>query len=113
MTTNRLVGCGTALVTPFTESGDIDEAALRDLVDWQIEEGVHFLVPCGSTGEAATLTAAEHRRVVEVTAQQAAGRVPICAAFPDASFTATTCGISASASVVFASMLLPVRPGTL
>ena len=79
MTTNRLVGCGTALVTPFTESGDVDEAALRELVDWQIEQGIHFLVPCGSTGEAATLTAAEHRRVVEITARQAAGRVPICA----------------------------------
>jgi 4-hydroxy-tetrahydrodipicolinate synthase len=57
----------------------VDEAALRALVDWQIAEGVHFLVPCGSTGEAATLTPDEHRRVVEITVEQARGRVPICA----------------------------------
>ncbi len=74
-----LFGCGTALVTPFTADGAVDEAALRALVDWQIAEGVHFLVPCGSTGEAATLTPDEHRRVVEIVVQQAAGRVPICA----------------------------------
>ena len=79
MTTRSLRGCGTALVTPFTRDGAVDEAALRALVDWQIAEGIHFLVPCGSTGEAATLTAAEHRRVVEVVVEQAAGRVPICA----------------------------------
>ena len=77
--TNRLRGCGTALVTPFAKDGSVDEAALRKLVDWQIAEGVHFLVPCGSTGEAATMTAAEHRRVVEITVEQAKGRVPIVA----------------------------------
>lgn len=75
----RLFGCGTALVTPFTTSGDVDEAALRALVDWQIEQGVHFLVPCGSTGEAATLTPAEHRRVVEIVVEQTRGRVPVMA----------------------------------
>ena len=53
---DRLKGCGTALVTPFTKDGALDEAALRKLVDWQIEQGIHFLVPCGSTGEAATMT---------------------------------------------------------
>jgi 4-hydroxy-tetrahydrodipicolinate synthase len=74
-----LRGCGTALVTPFAASGDVDEAALRALVRWQLAEGVHFLVPCGSTGEAATLTPAEHRRVVEVVADEAAGRVPVVA----------------------------------
>jgi 4-hydroxy-tetrahydrodipicolinate synthase len=79
MTKMRLRGCGTALVTPFTRTGALDERALRALVDWQITEGVHFLVPCGSTGEAATMTAAEHRRVVEIVVEQAAGRVPICA----------------------------------
>jgi len=72
-----LRGCGTALVTPFTSSGAVDEAAFRALVDWQIEEGIHFLVPCGSTGEAATLTHAEHLRVVKLAAEQAAGRVPV------------------------------------
>jgi 4-hydroxy-tetrahydrodipicolinate synthase len=75
----KLTGCGTALVTPFTASGDIDEKALRSLVDWQIDEGIHFLVPCGSTGEAATMTLEEHKRVVGITIEQAKGRVPVCA----------------------------------
>lgn len=79
MTAARLVGCGTALVTPFNADGSVDEAALRALVDWQIEQGIHFLVPCGSTGEAATMTVDEHRRVVQITVEQAAGRVPILA----------------------------------
>ena len=72
-----LRGCGTALVTPFRETGEVDEAALRSLVDWQIEEGIDFLVPAGSTGEAATLSVEEHARVVAVTVEQAAGRVPV------------------------------------
>jgi len=76
---SRLTGCGTALVTPFNRDGSVDEAALRALVDWQITEGIHFLVPCGSTGEAATMTLDEHQRVVTVTVNQARGRVPIVA----------------------------------
>lgn len=76
---SRLSGCGTALVTPFRASGEVDEKALRSLVDWQIDEGIHFLVPCGSTGEAATMSLDEHRRVVEITVEQARGRVPIVA----------------------------------
>jgi 4-hydroxy-tetrahydrodipicolinate synthase len=79
MTGKRLTGCGTALITPFTASGDVDEKALRAIVDWQIAEGIHFLVPCGSTGEAATMTPAEHRRVVEIVVEQAKGRVPVVA----------------------------------
>src|SRR3954462_3790424 len=75
----RLKGCGTALVTPFKNNGSIDEKALRSLVDWQIDEGIHFLVPCGSTGEAATMTIEEHRRAVEIVVQQARGRVPVVA----------------------------------
>jgi 4-hydroxy-tetrahydrodipicolinate synthase len=75
----RLKGCGTALVTPFAKDGAVDERALRSLVDWQIEQGVPFLVPCGSTGEAATMTPTEHRRVVEITVDQAKGRVPVVA----------------------------------
>ena len=74
---NMLRGCGTALVTPFTSSGAVDESAFRALVDWQIESGIHFLVPCGSTGEAATLTDEEHLRVVRLAAEQTAGRVPV------------------------------------
>jgi 4-hydroxy-tetrahydrodipicolinate synthase len=75
----RLFGCGTALVTPFTSDGAVDEAAVRKLAQWQIEQGVHFLVPCGSTGEAVTLTPQEHRRVVEIVVEVAAGRVPVVA----------------------------------
>lgn len=72
-------GCGTALVTPFGSDQSVDEDALRALVDWQIEEGIDFLVPCGSTGEAATLSNEEHLRVVRVTAEQCNGRVPVVA----------------------------------
>jgi 4-hydroxy-tetrahydrodipicolinate synthase len=77
--TKRFSGCGTAMVTPFAADGSVDEPALRSLVDWQIAEGIHFLVPCGSTGEAVTMTAAEQRRVVEIVVEQARGRVPIVA----------------------------------
>lgn len=79
MIRERLFGAGTALVTPFTKTGEVDEEALRALIDWQIAEGIHFLVPCGSTGEAATLSPEEHRRVVEITVEQAAGRVAVIA----------------------------------
>lgn len=79
MTASSPVGCGTALATPFTAAGAIDERALRGFVDWQLDEGIDFLVPCGSTGEAATMSLAEHRRVVEIVAEQARGRVPVVA----------------------------------
>jgi 4-hydroxy-tetrahydrodipicolinate synthase len=79
MDAKLLTGCGTALVTPFGPTGQIDERALRSFIDWQIESGVHFLVPCGSTGEAATMSIKEHRRVVEITVEQTAGRVPVVA----------------------------------
>jgi 4-hydroxy-tetrahydrodipicolinate synthase len=79
MSDTELVGCGTALATPFTNGGAIDERALRGLVDWQIDEGIDFVVPCGSTGEAATMTPAEHRRVVEITVEQVRGRTPVVA----------------------------------
>lgn len=79
MTDAPLAGCGTALATPFTSGGAVDERALRSLVEWQVDEGIDFLVPCGSTGEAATMSAAEHRRVVEVTVEQVRGRVAIVA----------------------------------
>jgi 4-hydroxy-tetrahydrodipicolinate synthase len=59
--------------------GGVDEQSLRSFVDWQIASGVHFVVPCGSTGEAATMTPSEHRRVVEITVEQTAGRVPVVA----------------------------------
>lgn len=75
----RLSGTGTALVTPFKANGTIDETSLRGLVDWQIKSKVEFLVPCGSTGESATMTRAERRRVIEIVVDQNSGRVPIIA----------------------------------
>jgi len=72
-------GCGTALVTPFTAAGGVDEAAVRRLARRQIDGGVHFLVPCGTTGEAPTLSAAERRRVVEIVVEEARGKVPVLA----------------------------------
>jgi 4-hydroxy-tetrahydrodipicolinate synthase len=75
----ELSGCGTALVTPFRGDGGLDEPALHRLVNWQIESGVHFLIACGSTGEASTLTEAEMVRVVETAVGTAAGRVPVFA----------------------------------
>ena len=75
----RLQGCGTALVTPFTERGEVDYPALRGLVEWQIAAGIDFLVPCGSTGEAQTLDETERERVVALVVETAAGRVPVMA----------------------------------
>src|SRR5271154_1147855 len=75
----ELMGCGTALVTPFRRDGGVDEPALHALVNWQIESGIDFLVPCGTTGEAATLTESEWLRVVEVVVATASGRVPVYA----------------------------------
>ncbi len=72
-------GVGTALVTPFKGDGSLDESALGKFVDWQIAEGVNFLVPCGTTGENPTLSADEHRRVVEITVKTSNGRVPVLA----------------------------------
>src|ERR1700723_3989567 len=75
----QLRGCGTALVTPFSQDGGIDENALRNLVAWQVESGIDFLIPCGTTGETPTLTHDEWLRVIDVTIEVAGGRVPIVA----------------------------------
>lgn len=72
-------GVGVALVTPFRTDGSIDESGLRKLVDFQIDNGTDFLVPCGTTGENPALTHEEHLRVVELTVNQAGGRVPVVA----------------------------------
>src|SRR5258708_3081789 len=75
----QLRGCGTALVTPFHQDGSIDDAALRNLVAWQVESGIDFLVPCGTTGETPTLTHDEWLHVIDTTIEVVAGRVPIVA----------------------------------
>src|ERR1700756_1866630 len=75
----NLQGCGTALITPFKQDQSIDEKALRSLVEWQITSGIHFLIPCGSTGEAATLNKDEWLRVIDITIEVNGGRVPIVA----------------------------------
>ncbi|HYP25310.1 MAG TPA: 4-hydroxy-tetrahydrodipicolinate synthase [Blastocatellia bacterium] len=74
-----LKGCGTAIVTPFNEDLSVDEEALRRFVDFQIEEGIDFLVPCGTTGESVTLAPDEQRRVVETVLRASRGRVPVIA----------------------------------
>jgi 4-hydroxy-tetrahydrodipicolinate synthase len=72
-------GCGTAMVTPFRKDGSLDEHTLRSLVKRQIEDGINFLVPCGTSGESPTLSHKEHLRVVEITLEEAKGRVPVLA----------------------------------
>ncbi|MBP1624417.1 MAG: dihydrodipicolinate synthase [Acidobacteria bacterium] len=75
----KLEGCGTALVTPFRQDGSLDNEALASLVEWQIQEGIHFLVPCGTTGEGATLSPEEFLSTASLTLKAAAGRVPVVA----------------------------------
>ncbi len=75
----KLRGCGTALVTPFQQDGSLDEMALRQLVRWQVDSGIDFLLPCGTTGETPTLSHNEWLRVIDVTIEAAEGRVPIMA----------------------------------
>jgi 4-hydroxy-tetrahydrodipicolinate synthase len=72
-------GCGTAMVTPFRGDGSLDEPTLRNLIQRQIDAGIDFLVPCGTTGESPTLSHDEHLRVVEITVERAKGRVPVLA----------------------------------
>jgi 4-hydroxy-tetrahydrodipicolinate synthase len=106
---SRLSGCGTALVTPFTEDGAIDERALRALVEWQVTEGVHFLVPCGSTGEAATMSPEEQERVVRITVETVGGRVPVMAG-AGANDTRRAVELSARMQAAGATHLLHVSP---
>lgn len=72
-------GVYTALITPFTAKGTVDEAAFQKFVEWQIEQGVHGLVPCGTTGESPTLTHEEHNRVIDLCVEVARGRIPVMA----------------------------------
>src|SRR5215471_4349115 len=75
---DRLKGSIPALITPLKD-GKVDEAAFRKLVSWQIAEGSHGLVPCGTTGESPTLSHEEHMRVIEICVEEANGRVPVIA----------------------------------
>lgn len=106
---HTLHGCGTALITPFRADGTLDEPALRKLVTMQLEAGVHFLVPCGSTGEAAALSFDEHVRVVEVVAEVVAGRVPVVAG-AGSNDTVKAIAFSQAVSEVGATHLLQVSP---
>ena len=109
MNGRTLSGCGTALVTPFRRDGQVDEAALRRFVEWQVAEGIHFVVPCGSTGEAVTMSAAEHRRVVEITVEAVAGRVPVVAG-AGSNDTARAIATSKEMKAAGATHLLHVSP---
>jgi 4-hydroxy-tetrahydrodipicolinate synthase len=75
----KIHGCGTALVTPFKQDQTIDQEALRRLVEWQVESGIHFLVPCGTTGETPALSKEEWLRVIDITIEVVGGKVPIVA----------------------------------
>jgi 4-hydroxy-tetrahydrodipicolinate synthase len=102
-------GAGVALVTPFTRSGDLDEAALRRLVERQVEGGIDVLVPCGTTGESATLAAEEQKRVIAITVETAAGRVPVLAG-GGANDTRVAVEKSKAAAALGASGILSVGP---
>lgn len=102
-------GCGTALVTPFRQDQSLDEATLRALVQRQISEGIDFLVPCGTTGESPTLTHAEHLRVVEITLEEAKGKVPVVAGAGGYN-TAEVVGLAKELAAMGVDGLLSVTP---
>lgn len=106
---NKLTGTGTALVTPFKTNGTIDEKSLREHVDWQIKSKVEFLVPCGSTGESATMTREERRRVIEIVVDQNSGRLPVVAGTGTNS-TADSIELTKDAKEVGADAVLLVGP---
>ena len=101
-------GSNTALITPF-RNGAVDEKALAEIVDWQIREGTHGLVPVGTTGESPTLDYDEHKKVIEITIEVAAGRVPVIAGTGSNS-TAEAIELSLHAEKAGASGLLIVTP---
>jgi 4-hydroxy-tetrahydrodipicolinate synthase len=105
----RFEGCGTALVTPFHNDGSLDESTLRSLVKRQIDAGINFLVPCGTTGESPTLTRREHLRVVEITLEEANGRIPVVAGAGGYN-TAEVIELAKEVSAVGASGILSVTP---
>ena len=104
-----LRGAMTALITPFDDRGTVDEAALGALVDWQVAEGIHGLVPVGSTGEAVTLTLPERERVVRITVEHVAGRIPVIAG-AGSNDTAVAVATSLALAQAGATHLLHVSP---
>ncbi len=104
----QIRGLFTALITPMLEDG-IDEAAFIKLIEWQITQGVHGIVPCGTTGESPTLTHGEHKRVIEIAVQVAAGRVHVMAGTGSNS-TAETLELTKHAQMVGADSVLLVAP---
>ena len=104
-----LSGCGTALVTPFNAAGEVHEARFRALVDRQIAGGVRLLVPCGTTGEAATLTPAEQERVIALTVETARGRARVVAGV-GSNATAATIERARAARAAGADAVLVVAP---
>src|ERR1700748_2602285 len=102
------VGAMTALVTPMRD-GQVDEPALRSLVEWQIAEGIDALIPCGTTGESATLTVQEHTRVIQVVVEATKKRVPVIAG-AGANSTAEAIALSKHAAEAGADGLLQVTP---
>jgi len=105
-----LSGCGTALVTPFRGDGSLDETTLRNLVEWQIESGIQFLVACGTTAETPTLTHEEWLRVIAIVAEAAAGRVPILAGCTHNSTLEAVARAGEAASIHGVSALLTANP---
>ena len=75
----KIEGCITALITPFTKAGNLDQVTLRKLIKRQIDSGVHGIVPCGTTGESPTLSHDEHDKVIEIAVSTSNGRVPVIA----------------------------------
>ena len=105
-----LSGCGTALVTPFRGDGSLDEKTLRDLVDWQIQSGIQFLVACGTTAETPTLTHDEWLRVIAIVAETAAGRVPVLAGCTHNSTVEAVARSAEAAAIPGVSAVLTANP---
>ena len=103
------IGCGTALVTPFKGDLSLDEPTLRRLVRRQIDAGINFLVPCGTTGESPTLAHTEHRRVVEIVLDEAKGKVPVVAGAGGYN-TAEVIGLARELEAMGADGILSVTP---
>ena len=104
----RLSGAMTALVTPFRNE-EVDEGAYRELIEWQIQQGINGLVPCGTTGESATMSHTEHERVIEICVEQAAGRVPVVAG-AGSNYTKEAISLTRHAKRVGADAALHITP---